>query len=182
MPRTTREQWLTAGLELLVRTGPNALTIERLTERLQRTKGSFYHHFQNFPGYKAALLDHIERLGYTQIIQVIDPHLPPQVRLSRLADEVASAPPHEEMILRDWSRHDPDVASLVERLDRERLDYLEALLSDLTHDPQRGRHFARLVYAVYLGAHLLHPAVERQELRRMLGEIERLATLPEEPA
>jgi len=180
MARTTREQWLRAGLELLAGAGPGALTLERLTERMGRTKGSFYHHFQGFPAFKTALLDHIGALGYTAVVQVAEQSSTPRARFSRLVDEVAASPLHMENVLRTWSTQDPDVARLVGQLDRERLEYLERLLEELVGDQDRGRLLARLTYAAYLGALQLSPFSTPEELRRMFAEIERLVSGPQE--
>lgn len=180
MARITREHWLTAGLHLLAGAGPGALTVERLTEQVGRTKGSFYHHFQGFPEFRAALLDHIRALGYTAVVQVADQSSTPRARFSRLIDEVAASPLHMENVLRAWSTQDPDVARLVGQLDRERLEYLERLLEELVGDQDRGRLLARLTYGAYLGALQLSPPPTPGELRRMFAEIERLVSGPEE--
>lgn len=177
MPRPPREQWLNAALELLVEHGPGALTIERLGARVGLTKGSFYHHFRHLADFRTALLAHVEEVGYTTVVRVADEALGPRARLARLADEVASGSPAFETALRAWAASDPEVAALTARLDRERLDYLDALLSERTGDTARGRLLARLTYATYLGALQLQPPVSGPELRQMLAEIEHLATL-----
>ena len=40
-PRLGREDWIGLGLMLLARHGPEALTIERLTDAANKTRGSF---------------------------------------------------------------------------------------------------------------------------------------------
>src|SRR3569833_3332924 len=52
--------WLDAGLVLLAEQGAPSVTIERLSERLGLSKGSFYHHFKGMTGYRTALLEHFE--------------------------------------------------------------------------------------------------------------------------
>ncbi len=57
MTRLSRNDWLKAGFEMLTNQGASGLTIENLTDKLDVTKGSFYHHFQNAEDYKIALLE-----------------------------------------------------------------------------------------------------------------------------
>ncbi|AFZ67754.1 TetR/AcrR family transcriptional regulator [Deinococcus peraridilitoris] len=174
MNRSTPEQWLSAALELVVHEGASALTVEKLTSYVGRTKGSFYHHFQNLTAFKAALLEHIEEVGYRSVTRLADEALDPHERFARLADEVASGSPAFETALRGWASYDAEVASLLERMDDERLTYLQRLLSEVTGDSERGAQLARLTYAVYLGALQLRPAVSSSELRAMLAELQHL--------
>jgi len=55
---TTRADWVAAGLELLRDGGEDAVTVDRLCATLGRTKGSFYHHFEDSAAYQGALLEH----------------------------------------------------------------------------------------------------------------------------
>ena len=55
--RLSADDWIQAGFALLAEDGPNALRIERLCERLEVTKGSFYWHFTDMRAYRAALVD-----------------------------------------------------------------------------------------------------------------------------
>ena len=55
--RTSRTQWLDAGLHLLADEGYAALSIERLCQSRATTKGSFYHHFGSLNTYREALLE-----------------------------------------------------------------------------------------------------------------------------
>ena len=62
------DEWVAAGLELLRREGEDALTIQRLCERLSRTKGSFYHHFEDVTAFHESLLDAWEERLTTAVI------------------------------------------------------------------------------------------------------------------
>ena len=182
MASTTREAWLNAALELLHEHGPSALTIERVTERVGRTKGSFYHHFGSHARFKTAIIEHLEQLGYTTVVQSVNQGRTARERLTRLIHEVASGSPGFETTLRAWAGQDDEVAAFVAKLDTERLAYLQAVMTDLTHHADRASVLARLMYASYLGALYLQPAAQGDELTAMLTELARLATPPEEEA
>lgn len=55
MARYSREDWLALGRAALSKTGPAALTVEALTARGGKTRGSFYHHFPAHGDFVAAL-------------------------------------------------------------------------------------------------------------------------------
>src|ERR1700716_3730304 len=55
--RLSADDWIQAGFALLADGGPNALRIDRLCERLNVTKGSFYWHFTDMQGYRSALVE-----------------------------------------------------------------------------------------------------------------------------
>ena len=55
--RLSADDWIQAGFALLAEGGPNALRIDRLCERLEVTKGSFYWHFADMRAYRAALVE-----------------------------------------------------------------------------------------------------------------------------
>ena len=48
--RLSADDWIQAGFALLAEGGPNALRLDRLCERLEVTKGSFYWHFADMRG------------------------------------------------------------------------------------------------------------------------------------
>jgi len=55
--RLTTDDWIEAGFAVLADSGPNALRIAPLCERLNVTKGSFYWHFADMPAYCSALIE-----------------------------------------------------------------------------------------------------------------------------
>jgi hypothetical protein len=69
--RLTATTGYEAGFAVLADSGPNALRIEPLCERLHVTKGSFYWHFTDMATYRGALVEAWGRLARPQ---------PPRVR------------------------------------------------------------------------------------------------------
>jgi len=55
---STKASWLEAGLEILASHGPGSLTIDNLVIRMQKTKGSYYHHFKHSKNYQHQLLSY----------------------------------------------------------------------------------------------------------------------------
>lgn len=54
---TTKIDWVRAGQTLLIEGGIDAVKLHRLTEQLQVSTGSFYHHFRNLDDYLSSLAE-----------------------------------------------------------------------------------------------------------------------------
>jgi len=176
----SRGDWLDAGLEILAGEGAPAITIERLTERLGLTKGSFYHHFKGMGGYKTDLLAHLEEVTTTRYIVLTeqDPAAPPMVKLQRLRDLVLGLErqgPELEVALRAWAQQDAEVRALQERIDARRLDYLRTLWTELSGDAGEADQVAKLLYLVVIGAGHLIPPIPKNELGLLFELTVRLA-------
>lgn len=54
----TRESWVDAAMEVLVKDGDRAVTVDVLSSKLEITRGSFYHHFNNRQDLSKAMLEY----------------------------------------------------------------------------------------------------------------------------
>jgi AcrR family transcriptional regulator len=149
----TRLDWLRLGEQRLSIDGPSALSLERLTGAAGRTKGSFYHHFQSRDDFLAALVDHWRET-------VVEPAAAPYRADQAAWPALLHAAPFElnqpfERALRRLAADEPVVRAGVERIDRERIDRLTFLVSQLRGDLEDPRAFATLMYAVIVGAQWL---------------------------
>ncbi|RZS37594.1 TetR family transcriptional regulator [Herbihabitans rhizosphaerae] len=167
----TRQNWLDAGLVILAEHGAPALTIERLTDKLGLTKGSFYHHFKGMPGFRTALLAHFEAEHTARFIDAVERDGPddPLAKLERLRDLVllqAQIPGNGqdlEIAMRAWALQDTEVRAAQERVDRTRVDYLSGLWLRISGDRDEAARMGTLLYLVLIGAgHMLPPLTAEQ--------------------
>ena len=70
MERLTAEDYFREALSILGEHGSDAMTIALLCERLDVTKGSFYHHFGGMPGFVDQLLAFWEREHSDRLIAI----------------------------------------------------------------------------------------------------------------
>jgi AcrR family transcriptional regulator len=175
----TKADWLDAGLEVLAEDGAPAITIERLTERLGLSKGSYYHHFKGTGGFRTALLAHFEARYTTRLIDTVeqDPDASPAAKLNRLLELVLADPDGAqlEIAVRAWALQDDEVRAAQERVDQARTEYLQLLCQGIAKDVDPDR-LARLLYLVLIGAEQVLPALPRGELRELYAMTLRLAT------
>jgi AcrR family transcriptional regulator len=174
MSFVAKQDWLMAGINILIENGVNALTIEALTIRLGVTKGSFYHHFKNYQDFKAALLDYYEERGTLQIIEMVETKRSPAEKLAELMDLTMSGPPEIEVIVRAWALQDKFVQTYQQRIDTERIDYLQKLCSELAKSETQAIVMAQMIYAVYIGSQNIVPPISNENLKQIYDEIRRV--------
>jgi AcrR family transcriptional regulator len=174
----SRRDWLEAGLRLLGEEGARALTIDRLSERLSLTKGSFYHHFKGMAGFKTDLLQHFETTSTIRYIDRLETAGGSAgAKLDRLLDLVLADEGiwrGTEVGFRAWALQDAEVRAAQERVDRLRIDYLQALSREVDDDETHSVLMARLLYLVLIGAEQVIPPVPPGELRDIYQLITRL--------
>lgn len=174
MARTITTDWLDAGLRLLSASGPQQLTIDALCRAMDRTKGSFYHHFDGFGDFKTRLLQHFEERGTLQIIETVEQEERARTKLHRLLNIIVEysreTDPDPEVAIRAWALHDAEVRTVQERVDAQRLDYLKSLCHQFVPDEQRALRMARLLYAVLVGCEQMHPPLRGDDLRALFDE------------
>ena len=158
MPRKTQHgpsAWVAAGLRLLAERGETAVGVEPLARRLGVTKGSFYHHFADRPALLGALLEAWSSRADALLERVDGAGGGPGARLWVLMETViregAASP---EPAIRLWARGDDTARAVLARVDRARLDWLEALFAELGRDADAPTR-ARLAYMALIGEHAL---------------------------
>jgi len=139
--------------------------VDVLCERLERTKGSFYHHFEGRPGYVEDLLAAWERQATDRIITSGQSSAPVKERLravNRQASELKNA--RLERAVRGWAAREPQARRVQDRVDRKRLEFLLELCAERMKDPDAAEQLARILQLVLVGAQHVDPPFEGDEL------------------
>jgi AcrR family transcriptional regulator len=181
MARASKQDWLTAGIQILAEAGAPGLTIERLTVALGLTKGSFYHHFQSLAGYQAALLQFIERQIAMQVAATA--HAPsPAAGIAQLFDAEAATAPSLEVALRAWAWQDDEVRQVQARIDDQRARRAQLLCRQVAADDQQALLMSRLAQALMIGSTQVQPPLGPDLRQAIFAEFVRLYGLDEAPA
>ncbi|MFJ9780518.1 TetR/AcrR family transcriptional regulator [Amycolatopsis sp. NPDC101161] len=156
----SKRDWLYAGLVLLAEQGAPSVTIERLTERLGLSKGSFYHHFKGMGGFRTALLAHFEAERTTRFMEQAD--AAPGDRLDALLKLVLAPGPGLglEIAVRAWALQDAEARAVQERVDRTRVAYLTEVSGDAG--------LAQALYLIVVGAGQVVPPLSGPQLKNAL--------------
>jgi AcrR family transcriptional regulator len=130
--RLTADDWIEAGFAVLAESGPNALRIDPLCERLNVTKGSFYWHFTDMAAYRSALVEAWGSLLDRNRRQFENmPEVEPRDRLQVMIQ--AWVTPQQwrlERAMRTWALSDAEVLAAVQQSDKRILRTLRQAFVD----------------------------------------------------
>lgn len=181
MERLTPEDYFREALAILGESGSEALTIAQLCERLEVTKGSFYHHFGGMPGFVTQLLEYWEREHSERLIKISRAQPDPTLRIFTLTEMGVGLPHASEAAIRAWGRSSPEVAEATERVDKRRERHLVDSVTALGIDRPRARVLARIGLSVLIGVQQREHPVDLKRLRQMFEEVNKLVFLEADP-
>jgi AcrR family transcriptional regulator len=169
MAQRSRKDWIEEGFRILASEGDAGLTVDALCERLERTKGSFYHHFAGRPGYVEDVLAAWEQQATDRIIASGRSDAPVKERLravNRQASELKNA--RLERAIRGWATREPLARRVQDRVDRKRLEFLIELCVARMEGPRAAEQLAKIIQLTLVGSQHVDPPFEGEELYRTL--------------
>lgn len=170
--RLTREDWLETGLEILSDSGEKALTLERLCKATSRTKGSFYHHFQDRDEFIEALLEYWRSQYTDRIITAVDRLKDPISQRRELDRLAANADNKLERVIRNWSGVDDRVRQNIKQVDDRRIKYIANLIAKLGDiEPETAMELAIIEYAAFLGLQYLFPDGDFEAIEHFITRV-----------
>jgi len=131
--RLNRDSWLALALEILAQEGRAKIKIEYLAEKLGVTRGSFYSHFQDRRDFdKSIAVYWAETLTSAALASLRLSKGSAQERLLVLIQRIQKDDlPKYDIVMRAWALDEPLVAEQVERVDRERYEYIKSLFVEM---------------------------------------------------
>ncbi len=156
--RLNRTDWIVAAFRALTEGGQQAIQVEPIARDLKVSKGSFYWHFKDVADLRAAMIVHWEQQATQAVIETVDQSASTAPdRLRKLFELVMAGHdepyggPRAEAAIRDWARHDVLVHTVLQKVDRQRIGYVQQLLDAVGQPRNLARRNARLLYAALLG-------------------------------
>lgn len=181
MERLNVEDYYREAFDVLGESGSEALTINVLCERLQVTKGSFYHHFGGMPAFVEALLLFWESEHSDRLIAISKAQPDPTLRMATLVDIAVALPHATEAAIRAWARSNAEVSTVTVRVDRRRERHITDAIVALGLDRPPARLLARMTMNLLVGAQQREPSVDTKRLRQSLEEFQKLVFLEADP-
>jgi AcrR family transcriptional regulator len=170
--RLSRENWLEIGLNLLGAEGDKSLTIDRLCQIADRTKGSFYHHFKNRDVFVEELLKFWQSTYTDRIIATVDQLDNVNERRRKLDHLAASLDSQIERAIRNWSVSDLQVQQALQTVDQQRINYLAKLIGELGQpDAAVAFELAIVEYATFVGFQHLFPNAEPDLIEKITNRL-----------
>ena len=148
----------------------SALTIDRMCTALERSKGSFYHHFRDLEAFLARLLERWEEtltaapIAFSAAADV-------DQRAARLDDAVARLDCRLDLAVRAWGLRDARARAAVARVDARRMAYLTEL--HVARNADGARASAQLEYLAFVGAQHVSAMMPPADAAQLMAETRR---------
>ena len=151
--RLSVDDWIQAGYAIMADGGIETLKIDRLCARLGVTKGSFYWHFKDMAGYRAALVEAWAELGDRDRSHFRElGRLAPRERLARMMTSLLGERQWMlERAMREWARTEPAVAASVRTADERVLAAVRQTFVDAGFDAEDAEMRANATFAAGVG-------------------------------
>jgi AcrR family transcriptional regulator len=179
--RLTAEDYFREALAVLGEFGSEGMTIAVLCERLDVTKGSFYHHFGGLPGFVEQLLAYWEAEHSDRLIAISKAQPDPTLRITTLTDLGVGLPHASEAAIRAWGRSNPAVAEASARVDKRRERHVVDAIAALGIDRAHSRLLGRIALSLLIGVQQREHPVDLKRLRSMFEEVNKLIFLEADP-
>ena len=150
--RLTPADWIASATDLLVDKSVDSVRVDVIAQKLEVTRGSFYHHFAD----RADLLKRIlVSWQESQTGEIIARYRRQGVEAEALIRELVELPFHGraamrgasvELAIRAWARRDDTARMVVDEVDSRRLGYLRECFLSLGFAPAEARARAFMLY------------------------------------
>ncbi|MBK7646234.1 MAG: TetR/AcrR family transcriptional regulator [Betaproteobacteria bacterium] len=163
------ERWVNEATDVLARDGISGLRVEVLAKKCGVTKGSFYWHFKDRQALLDAVLDQWKNGRILDIEKTTSVTTGNERDQLQYAIELYGASKNRkgmaiELAIRDWARHDPLAAKVVETVDLYRLECTRKLFVATGMSDAEAKSRSLLLYACVFGLSLMHYAQFDQDL------------------
>jgi|GEM_PF-437966 len=146
-----REDWFLAALPILKTKGIDGVTIESLCESVNRTKGSFYHHFKDQAVFTQALLDWWFDISTNNVINIVDLESSPAEKMEKLEEISSTMDLQIEVAFRGWAHFEERAAKIMKKVDDTRNRFLADIYKEFIKDEELAESLAAIDYAAFLG-------------------------------
>jgi AcrR family transcriptional regulator len=153
--KLSKEDWLKHGMKVLAEEGFGALKADLMAKSLQVSRGSFYWHFKDLHAFHAALLEDWHTRATQQVIDWLEQTAEGSQRLNLLVQSAWKVSNRLERAMRAWATHSAEIATRLEAIDAQRIDYIAGLLESAGLNPNQARARAFFIASAYLGRIIL---------------------------
>jgi len=132
-PKLTRENWLEFSLDLLIKEGNAKLRIDTLVKSMGVTKGSFYWHFKDRDDFILKLVEHWTLISTLDVVEHMEQvQGSAEKRLFELTKYIViNDLTRYDIAIRAWALMEPQIAYLVRKVDKRRLDFIRDLFAEM---------------------------------------------------
>jgi AcrR family transcriptional regulator len=151
-------RWLKEGKKRFAKEGIKGINIKEMSKSLGVAKTSFYHHFKSRDEYFKSLLEYWVEDGTLQIMNKVAIIENPYDRISKLTELAFNNIENDKFLfhLRSYSQKDKYAASVLKKLENNRLKFLTKIFTEMNCSISEARKKAKTYYMYYLGFFEFH--------------------------
>jgi AcrR family transcriptional regulator len=157
-----REAFLRAAWEILGESGPDAVTVASLCERVRVTKGSFHHHFGTMTRFIEALAEFWE-VAFNAIIDTYAAQPDPLHRLEGAFQAAFAMPWPASRAWLSWGWTNPVIAAAQNRALQRTEQVCAACCIELIGNPEKGGLVAKMAVGLSIGMQTRYPPTDLAE-------------------
>jgi len=153
-----RNAWIAAARAALIAEGVQRVKVDILARRLKISRGSFYWHFKDRQALLDALLVDWRQRNTEQFAAAVKRHSDGIAQYQAIVDlwiQEKDYDPSYDAAVRDWARTDERVATLVRKVDRERIRLFTQVFAQLGYGRAEAEMRARITYYHQVGYYAL---------------------------
>lgn len=173
--RFSRADWLAVGLAAIAEDGPPGLTIDAITARAGKTRGSFYAHFASMEAFLSALVAHWRECYTLGLIETADAETSSRTRLDHLNRLAVQLDPRVEQGMRRLAANNAETALICVTVDKERIAYLARhYAASPRFSSAEAEALARIEYAAFVGMQQISPDAKPDDLAALYAAFQKL--------
>lgn len=174
----TRDDWIGAAMDLMVRTSVEQTRVETLARDLGVSKGSFYWHFRTRDDLLACVLERWKQSSTADFEGELDGVPDPVSRLLLymlvpLSSRRARKSAELESVISEWARHSGVARKALGNVEKARVEHLAGIFVEIGLKPTQARANAHVAYAflTYVCRRRDVPADSRREMSVFLRDV-----------
>mgnify|MGYP005842861779 CR=1 FL=1 len=153
--KVSREEWLDLARKILIKSGIDAVKIERLANKLGVTRGGFYWFFKGRQELFDALLEDWKTTNTQPFFEAVANAGPDPMdqfnSVTRLYLREKDFSPAYDGAIRDWARTSPEARKAVEQIDEKRISLLTSIFEAMGYPRKEAFIRARVTYFHQIG-------------------------------
>jgi AcrR family transcriptional regulator len=161
-----RDSFMRAAWEILGESGPDAVTVSALCERVGLSKSSFYHRFGTMAGFVQALAKYWEA-AFDAVIDAYSSEVDPVRRLEGACQAALAMPWPATRAWQNWGWTDPVIAASLLRAERRAEQVITAALAELFDDPEKATLVGKMAVGLAVGLQTRYPPTDLEEYARI---------------
>lgn len=163
--KVDKKKWLKLGVEYFSTSGKHGINVEKMAEKLDCNKSSFYHHFKTKKNFLNEMIQYWYADSMLPIINEVEEIEDPKLRFERFLILGFKDKSRKDLMfyLRKEAETNSSLNNLLVDLKKTRIEYGVKLIQNLGYSLNEAKLKAEILYLFYIGWYEINKASKNQE-------------------